>query len=260
MHDAAATYDLIGKRYSATRRPDPAHERAIVRALGDSRSVLNVGAGAGSYEPADRRVIAVEPSSVMIAQRAPDAAPVVQARAEQLPFADASFDASLAVFTVHHWHDPERGLREMRRLTRSTAVVFTADVDVWSQMWLVRDYLPEIAELDRQRFPSPDRILETLGGGEIVTVPTPADCTDGFTPAFWKRPHAYLDPAARAGMSSFALLDPDLVRIRLDRLARDLERGTWHTRNADLLDLDAFDTGHRLVLAPAHSPSDSKTS
>jgi len=148
----------------------------------------------------------------------------------------------------------------MRRLTRSTAVVFTADVDAWSQMWLVRDYLPEIAELDRQRFPSPDRILETLGGGEIVTVPTPADCTDGFTPAFWKRPHAYLDPAARAGMSSFALLDPDLVRIRLDRLARDLERGTWHTRNADLLDLDAFDTGHRLVLAPAHSPSDSKTS
>ena len=260
MREAGATYDRIGKDYSATRRPDPALSRAIASALGDARSVLNVGAGAGSYEPADRRVVAVEPSNVMIAQRAPGAAPVVRARAERLPFPDASFDASFAVFTVHHWHDQERGLREMRRVSRSRVVIATADLDVWSQMWLLRDYVPEIAELDRRRFPSPRHIAETLGGGEILTVPTPDDCPDGFTPAFWKYPSAYLDPTVRAGMSSFASLDADLVATRLERLARDLQSGAWQARNADLLELDELDIGHRLVVAPVQSANDSNTS
>ena len=260
MHDAGATYDLIGRRYAATRRPDATLERAIMRALGDATSVANIGAGAGSYEPTDRMVVAVEPSGVMIAQRPPGAPPAVRARAEQLPLADASVDATLAVFTVHHWHDPERGLGEMRRVTRSTVVIATADIDVWSQMWLLRDYGPEIAQLDRGRFPSPQHIAEMLGGGQILTVPTPADCSDGFTPAFWKRPSAYLDPAVRAGMSSFALLDADLVRTRLDRLARDLRSGAWHARNADLLELDELDTGHRMVVARVQSANDSKIS
>ena len=260
MREAGATYDLIGKDYSTTRRPDPALERAIAQALGDARSVVNVGAGSGSYEPADRRVVAVEPSTVMVAQRSPGAAPVVRARAERLPFPDASFDASFAVFTVHHWHDQDRGLREMRRVSRSMVVIATADLDVWSQMWLLRDYVPEIAELDRRRFPSPEHIVETLGGGHIVTVPTPADCRDGFTPAFWKHPSAYLDPTVRASMSSFSLLDAALVRSRLERLARDLQSGAWHTRNADLLALDELDTGHRLIVAPVQSANDSKIS
>lgn len=259
MLHTGATYDAIGERYSATRRPDPAHERAIMRALGDARSVLNVGAGTGSYEPTDRRVLAIEPSSVMIAQRASNAAPVLQAVAEHLPLPDDSFDASLAIFTVHHWRDLERGLREMRRVTRSTVVIMTADIDVWSQMWLLRDYLPEIAELDRERYAAPQDIVEALGGGQLLTVPTPADCADGFTPAFWKRPHAYLDAGTRAGMSSFTMLEPDLVQTRLDQLARDLERGAWHERNADLLDLEALDTGHRLIVTQVRLANDLKT-
>jgi SAM-dependent methyltransferase len=220
-----------------------------MRSLGDARSVANVGAGTGSYEPSDRAVIAVEPSEVMIAQRPNGATRVVQARAEELPFCDAAFDAALAILTVHHWEDPDHGLREMRRIAARRVVIFTADIDVWADMWLVRDYFPEIAELDRRRFPSPEVIARTPGGGQILPVLTPADCTDGFSPAFWKRPHAYLDPIVRAGMSSFTAMDDQLVARGAGRLASDLESGRWHERNADLIELAEFDAGHRLVVA-----------
>ena len=246
---AVSTYDRIGTGYAKTRRPDPSHQRAILRALGDARSVLNVGAGTGSYEPSDRTVVAVEPSEVMIAQRPTGAAPVVRARAEGLPFGDGAFDAALAILTVHHWDDPGRGLSEMRRIAATRVVIFTADIDVWARMWLVRDYFPEIAELDRRRFPPPEVIAHSLGGGRILSIPTPGDCTDGFTPAFWKRPEAYLDPGIRAGMSSFAVIDNRSVTRGLARLARDLESGQWRARNAALLDLDELDVGHRLVVA-----------
>jgi SAM-dependent methyltransferase len=246
---AATPYDRIGTAYNRTRKPDPAHEHAILRALGDARRVLNVGAGTGSYEPADRWVVAVEPSQLMISQRPDEAAPVVQARAEHLPFNDTSFDAALAILTVHHWEDPVRGLREMRRVAATRVVVLTADIDVWADMWLVRDYLPEIAQLDRDRFLPPEAIAAELGGGRILPVPISSNCTDGFTPAFWRRPYAYLNQNTRTGMSSFAYLDDELVKQRLARLAADLESGRWHERNHDLLDLDEYDAGHRLVLA-----------
>jgi SAM-dependent methyltransferase len=251
LNRATTPYDRIGTGYGRTRRPDPRHQRTILRALGDARSVVNVGAGTGSYEPLNRTVVAVEPSEVMIAQRPKGGAQVVRARAEELPFTDGAFDAGLAILTVHHWEDHVRGLREVRRVAASRVVIFTADIDVWAGMWLVRDYFPEIAELDRRRFPSPGTIARTLGGGRILPMPTPDDCTDGFTPAFWKRPQAYLDPSIRRGMSSFAAMDDRTVTLGLARLATDLESGRWRERNADLLDLDEFDAGHRLVVAGA---------
>lgn len=244
-----ATYDDIGIGYARTRRTDPRHSRAILDALGGARTVVNVGAGAGSYEPRDRSVIAVEPSSTMISQRPAGSAPVVQAGAEALPFADRSFDAGLAVLTVHHWRDPTAGLRELRRVARDRVVVFTADIEVWARMWLVRDYFPEIAELDRARFSKPEQVAEALGGGRVQPMPTPADCEDGFGPAFWKRPQAYLDPGVRAGISSFAALDDETTSRGLEALAQDLESGRWVERNAELLELAEYDAGHRLVIA-----------
>ncbi len=243
------TYDEIGVGYARTRRTDPRHLAAILEALGDARTVVNVGAGAGSYEPRDRRVVSVEPSWTMISQRPRGSAPVVQGSAQALPFAEDSFEAGLAVLTVHHWRDPVRGLAELRRVASGRVVVFTADIDVWSRMWLVRDYLPEIADVDRDRFLTPEAVADAIGGGRVSPLPTPADCEDGFGPAFWKRPHAYLDPGVRVGMSIFAALDERTVSRGLEALARDLESGRWVRRNAELLDLDAYDAGHRLVVA-----------
>jgi len=245
----SSTYDQIGQQYSTVRRPDAEHARSILGALGDARSVLNVGAGAGSYEPTGRAVVAVEPSLVMIRQRPPGAAPVVRAVAEALPFRDRSFDATLAILTLHHWNDPLRGLAEMRRVASTRVVVFTADIEVWATTWLVRDYFPEIAELDRQRFPSIATVVDALGGAEVMPLPTPEDCNDGYTPAYWKRPGAYLDPLVRSGMSSFAVLPQEITERGLAKLAADLADGTWRSRNADLLDLREYDLGHRLVVA-----------
>jgi SAM-dependent methyltransferase len=245
------TYDEIGAGYVRTRRTDPRHAGAIADALGGARTVVNVGAGAGSYEPRDRLVTAVEPSRTMIDQRPQGSAPVVQAGAEALPFADRTFDAGLAVLTVHHWRDPAAGLHELRRVVRGPVVVFTADIEVWARMWLVRDYLPEIAELDRARFVTPGQVAEALGGGRIQPLLTPADCADGFGPAFWRRPQAYLDPGVRAGISSLVALDEETRSGGLAMLAEDLGSGRWAERNAELLGLDAFDAGHRLVVADA---------
>ena len=242
-------YDRIGSAYAATRKPDARHELAIHDALGDATSVVDVGAGTGSYEPFDRRVVAVEPSAVMIGQRPAGAAPVVRGVAEALPFDDGTFDAAMAILTVHHWTDPLAGVRELRRVARHRVVVFTADIDVWAETWIVRDYFPEIGELDRERFPRPGDLADALGGARIVPVPTPSDCSDGFTPAFWKRPHAYLDPTIRAGMSSFASLPATVIARGSRALERDLERGRWQERNAGLRDLDDLDVGHRLLVA-----------
>jgi SAM-dependent methyltransferase len=225
------TYDEIGTGYAKTRRADARHEHAILDALGGARTVVNVGAGTGSYEPRELLVVAVEPSATMITQRPPASAPVAQASAEALPFADSAFEGGLAVLTVHHWLDKTAGLRELRRVVTGPVVVFTADIEVWSQMWLVRDYLPEIGELDRRRFPSPERIAEDLGGARIEPLLTPADCTDGFTPAFWRRPWAYLDPAVRQAQSGFATLGEETVAPGLAALDDDLRSGAWHERN-----------------------------
>jgi SAM-dependent methyltransferase len=239
-------YDTLGAGYAARRRADPRIATLIEQALGDAVSVVNVGAGAGSYEPPGRDVIAVEPSDVMIAQRPPGSAPVLRARAEQLPFADGAFDAAMAVLTLHHWDDVEAGVSEMRRVA-NRVVVLTWDQRVCDRFWLVAEYVPEIAVLDARRAVSVERLTELLGGADVTTVPIPYDCTDGFLGAYWRRPEAYLDPQVRAAISSLAALG-DRAAGGLERLEDDLRSGAWKRRHAVLLALDELDLGYRLVI------------
>lgn len=240
-----ALYDRIGVGYSQYRRPDERIARQIAGALGESRSVLNVGAGTGSYEPADRFVVAAEPSSEMIRQRSPTGAQSIQASADRLPFHDHSFDAALAILTIHHWSDCDRGLAEMRRVARDRVVILTWDPE-HPGFWLVQDYLPEILEVDRPNFPSLRHIEKEIGAAEVLALPIPADCSDGFLGAYWRRPEAYLDARARAAISTFSKVDS---AAGIARLRRDLEDGTWSDRNRALLSLPELDIGYRLVVA-----------
>lgn len=245
-----AVYDRIGVTYAQTRRPDPRIDAAIRVALGGARSVVNVGAGAGSYEPPET-VIAVEPSEVMIAQRPAGVAPAVQATAEAIPLGDGAVDAALAVLTIHHWPDLARGFAEMRRVARRI-VVLTWDPRMARSFWLSREYLPEEAvEWDIARCPPLETVTRLVGPGAVVTpLPVPHDCTDGFFGAFWRRPDAYLDPVVRAGISNLAQFGDALVPA-FDHLAADLDSGAWHRRHADLLELDELDLGYRIVAGRA---------
>lgn len=238
------TYDSMGINYAELRKPDPRIARFITHALGDASTVLNVGAGTGSYEPADRQVTAVEPSREMIRQRKPGAVPAIEACAESLPFPDKSFDASMAILTIHHWTDKRAGLREMRRVTRGPVVLLSFDPS--SRPWLT-DYLPELAVLDDERMPTLVELEQWLGPLQVTPVPIPHDCTDGFLYAYWKRPFAYLDTRLRAGSSSFWLIKG--VEEGLEKLKRDLESGAWERRYADLLQQDEYEAGYRLVVA-----------
>ncbi|TMK99490.1 MAG: class I SAM-dependent methyltransferase [Actinobacteria bacterium] len=239
-------YDRIGTTYTRTRVEDPRIAAAIHAALGDARTVLNVGAGTGSYEPLDRELVAVEPSTVMIAQRPPRAAPVVQARAEALPFADSSFDAAMAVLSDHHWEDRPLGLRELRRVARRRVVVFTWDRALAEEFWLTREYLPASK---RQLGLAIEEIADCLGGARIEPVAIPHDCRDGFYHAYWRRPDAYLDERVRAGISVFARVDERKTTEMVSRLEADLASGAWQERNAALLDLEQIDLGYRLLIA-----------
>ncbi|MBE1486701.1 class I SAM-dependent methyltransferase [Plantactinospora soyae] len=241
-------YDSIGTTYSGTRQPDPRVAAQIVAALGAARTVVNVGAGTGSYEP-PQTVLAVEPSAVMIAQRPVGSAPVVQAVAESIPIEDDYADAAMALLTVHHWTDLEAGIAELRRIARRRIVVLTWDQAVTRRFWLLSEYLPEAAAFDDTRAVPVDRLAALLGNARVEQVPVPHDCTDGFGVAYWRRPEAYLDPAVRAGMSMLAQLGDEVLRSGLERLAADLSSGRWHERHADLLELDVFDGGYRLVVA-----------
>lgn len=243
-----ALYDRIGVGYSAYRRPDPRIAARIAEALGPARTIVNVGAGAGSYEPADRAVVAVEPSAGMVRQRPPSAAPAVRASAESLPFRDASFDAAMAVLTIHHWPDWRAGLREMRRVARGRVVILTWDPD-HPGFWLVRDYFPEILAVDRVILPRLTEIERILGRCDVRPVPIPADCSDGFLGAYWRRPETYLDAGARGAISTFAKIRN--LQPGLDRLRADLADGTWERRNAPLLGLPELDIGYRLIVTPA---------
>lgn len=238
-------YDRIGLNYSDLRKPDPRIAARIEAALGSSRNVLNVGAGAGSYEPSGREVTALEPSIAMIRQRKAPAAAIVQGRAEDLPFADGSFDASMAVLTIHHWSDAAKGLREMRRVTSGPIVLLTYD-PAFRGFWLA-DYIPGLVALDEAQMPPLAAYERWLGPVAVSAVPIPNDCTDGFLCAYWRRPAAYLDPRVRAAMSSFWALGD--VSEGLARLEADLQSGAWAERYGELLALDSLDCGYRLVVA-----------
>jgi DNA-binding transcriptional MerR regulator len=242
-------YDAIGGAYTATRRTDPRIAAMIWDALGNSRTVLNVGAGTGSYEPPDREVTAVEPSAVMRAQRPAGAAPCVGGVAENLPFADQSFDAAMAVSTVHHWRDPIAGMREMRRVARRVVVLtYDASGTGWRQrFWLTRDYLPEFAGV-LTGFPVLAEMAGAIGGrAEPVLIPW--DCTDGFFEAYWRRPEAYLDEHVRRAVSVWTRVGPEAEERAVRSLRDDLASGLWAERNRDLVALDAAELGLRLVTA-----------
>ncbi|HYS46851.1 MAG TPA: class I SAM-dependent methyltransferase [Rhizomicrobium sp.] len=240
----AAKYDSIGINYAELRNPEPRIEAVIRQALGQAKTVLNVGAGTGSYEPADRQVTAVEPSLEMIRKRRPSAARAIQASADDLPFGDGAFDASLAILTVHHWPDKGAGLKEMRRVTRGQIILLTFDPS--HRPWLT-DYLPELVSLDEAQMPAISDYERWLGPVQITPVPVPHDCRDGFLYAYWRRPEAYLDARIRSGSSSFWALAN--AEPGLQRLKQDLDTGEWERRYAELLTLDAYDAGYRLVVA-----------
>ena len=246
-----ARYDRIGGGYSLTRREDPHIAAAVRSALGDARSVVNVGAGTGSYEPDDRYVVAVEPSDVMAAQRPPTIPPALRASAGDLPLRDDSVDAAMAVLTIHHWDgELERGIRELRRVARDTVVILTYDPLVSGEMWLMADYLPELAELDRRTFPAPELVAGRLGGRtRVEVVPIRRDTPDWMIGSFWAHPERVLDARARAATSGFARMDASVVDRAVRDVRRDLESGAWDERHGHLRELDELDAGLRLIVS-----------
>ncbi len=245
---ARPVYDTISVGYATARRADPRVAAQIHAALGDARSVVNVGAGTGNYEPEDRPVIAIEPSARMIAQRADGAAPVLQAVAESLPLASAAADAAMASLTLHHWADVARGLREMKRVAPRQVIFMFDSEQIW-RFWAM-DYFPEALQLPSEKHaPSLEQIADVLDVTSVQPVSIPSDCTDGFGAAFWGRPEAYLDPSVQAAMSWLALLPPDLRAQGAARLARDLDSGAWDDRFGHLRELTEYDAGYRLVVA-----------
>jgi SAM-dependent methyltransferase len=239
-----ALYDRIGDGYAGLRRADPRIAARLAAALGPPAPLLNLGAGTGNYEPADRWVVAVEPSVEMIRQRPARAAPAVRAVAQALPFADGAFEAGLAVLTVHHWPDPIAGLRELRRVVRGRIVILTFDPA--ARPWLT-DYIPGLAALDEARMPPLEVYAQALGQVRITPLAIPHDCTDGFLYAYWRRPEAYQDARIRSGSSSFrALAD---TGAGLERLRADLESGEWDRRYGGLRGLETYEAGYRLIVS-----------
>jgi len=255
-----ALYDEIGRGYAAVRVEDPRLARPVWDALGDARTVVNVGAGAGSYEPRDREVTAVEPSAVMIAQRPAAAAPAVLAAAERLPFPDDSFDAAMAIITIHHWDDVDAGLREMRRVARRRAVIVTFDPVLECDLWIARDYLGEHVIRALSSLPPISRVLETFPQARVRPLLIPNDCSDRMFATLWARPEEYLDPHVRAATSVWQRLPDDVVRRALGELRNDLASGEWDRRYGHLRTLPEYDAGLRLVTSelewgavPAHT-------
>jgi Methyltransferase domain len=241
-------FDTIGATYAATRPTDPRIAARIWAALGDARTVVNVGAGTGSYEPPDRDVTAVEPSAIMRAQRPAGAAPCVAGVAERLPFADKSFDAAMAVSTDQHWPDVIAGYREMQRVARRVVVTFHFDISrLEADFWLIRDYMPEHARLSAGR----PTLAERAGaiGARLEPVPIPWDCCDGNFPSYWRRPDAYLDERVRRAVSVWHQVGLAVEERVVSDLRADLESGRWLERNQELLDLDEIDIGGRLLIA-----------
>lgn len=243
---SSADYEIVGKHYSSLRRPDPRISEAIHAELVGIDSIVNIGAGTGAYEPLEKQIAAVEPSQMMIAQRVErENVKVYRARAESLPFEANSFDAALAILTIHHWDDWQKGLQEALRVTKNKIIVLTW-VGMPQGFWLF-DYFPEIERIDRDLFPSIERLSAMLGNIEVKIVPIPKDCTDGFMCAYWSRPESYLDPKIRSAISTFSRID-DIER-GLIKLRRDLESGQWNKKHGYLRELSEFDFGYRLIIA-----------
>jgi SAM-dependent methyltransferase len=240
------TYDRIGVGYRSRRLPDPRLAAAIHEAIGEAETVLNVGAGAGSYEPANGSVVALEPSGVMLAQHSGRRR--VQGGAEHLPFSDGTFDVAMAILTVHHWNDLNAGLEELRRVARRQ-VVFTWDPGFERKLWVTTDYVPAIDALETSRFTPLNILVDALEAHTVVPFEIPHDFTDGFQAAFWRRPEMYLDPEVRAASSTFASLPPEVVDPGIEQLRTDLETGKWKETYQELLTLDRIDFGHRIVIA-----------
>lgn len=240
------TYDAIGIGYAARRVADPRIAASLWSVLGDARRICNVGAGAGSYEPPDREVVAVEPSREMIRQRKDQR--VIRASAEALPFRDGSFDAATALLTVHHWQDVAAGIAELRRIA-PLRILFTFDPERSRDFWLVRDYLPEIPALELKRAPRIQTLVGWLGDAEVSSVAVPWDCSDGFQAAYWRRPERYLDAKVRASISTLAMLPETTVEHAMARLSSDLDSGLWEARNREILSRDEMDYGYRLIVS-----------
>jgi SAM-dependent methyltransferase len=247
-------YDRLGRGYSRVRQPDPQIAAQIDAALGEARTVLNIGAGTGSYEPAGRTVTAVEPSVEMIGQRPPGSAPVVQASAEDLPFADQSFDASLAVLTVHHWADLGAGLAEMRRVSRKRIVIVTFDPEALTELWINRDYFPETLTLKRRSEATSGGLTELLAGATVEPIPVPRDCTDLFFAALWARPEKLFDEDVVKPMWVWQSISEEARQSGRERLRADLESGAWEERYGHLRALPWLDVGLRLVSVPCTHP------
>jgi SAM-dependent methyltransferase len=244
-----ALYDTLGLTYSSTRQADPRIAATIDAALSDAATIVNIGAGTGSYEP-PQTLMAIEPSQVMIDQRPTESAPAIRAVAEHLPLRDKCVDAALAVLTIHHWTDLEAGVAEMQRVARTRLAFFTCDNTLFDAFWLLSDYLPEAAAMDAQNVIANDRLLALLTEPVVTPVPVPHDCQDGFGAAYWRRPEAYLDPAVRAGISLLSR-NEEANKPGLARLAADLESGRWEREHAELLDRDELDLGYCLITSAA---------
>jgi SAM-dependent methyltransferase len=242
-------YETHGQGYATVRRTDPRIAELVHAALGPGRTVLNVGAGAGSYEPDDRYVLAVEPSAFMRSQRSPERAPAIGGIAEKLPFDTDSVDAGMATVTIHQWSNPGQGLQELRRVVRGPVVVLTFDGDALERFWLA-EYAPEVVAADRRRYPALSMIGQWLGGVTTVRpVPIPIDCLDGFTEAFYARPEMFLDPAVRRAQSAWAFVDPRAEAHAVTTLADDLESGRWDERFGTLRTRPYYHGSLRLVVA-----------
>lgn len=247
-----ADYGVIGRGYADYRRPDPRIASAIRRQLGDAVTVLNVGAGAGSYEPVDLDVTAVEPSESMRRQRPATLPTAIDATAESLPFTDGTFDAAMGTFTVHQWTDLDAGLRELRRVTRGPVVILSCDPAALDRFWLV-EYAPEVISTEARRYPAPAAIASALGGHtEILDVPIPLDCSDGFGEAYYGRPEALLDPGARLANSAWSFVDTDVVERFEKSLGSDLASGAWDARHGELRTQPEFDGSLRLIISRPH--------
>ena len=244
-------YESGGGSYGLRRRTDPRIAAHVIAALGDARTVVNVGAGTGSYEPDDRHVLAVEPSASMRSQRPLHRAPAINARAEQLPFDDDSFDAAMAMVTIHQWTEPETGMRELRRVSRGPVVILTFDGQALDRLWLA-EYAPELIAAESRRYPRIDSIREVLGGFTTVTeVPVPFDCVDGFTEAFYGRPEAFLDPEVRRSQSAWGFVDRAAEDRFVAKLRADLASGKWERSHGVLRTQSDFIGALRLIVAIA---------